>query len=814
MIERPSVDQQHDVRAAPRDRQGGSRTAWGPSGRAFPTESGRRPGRDAVPIHAPPAADCQRARPIARLLADPPDLPVRDGLPDVVRAVQRPRRRGGPGPAGHRQDHAGPAGARGGRGRHGRGHPAPAAGGPGGGPAPRRRCSASRWAARSATRCAGNDGAAPPPGSRWSPPGCCCAGCSATRTCPASAPSSSTRSTSATSTPTSPSPCSSTCAPTCARTCRWWPCPRPWRPSGSRRWSAVPRPRRWSRSPGALHPVEVVWCPPPATVARTDARGVTPAFLDHVAATTRRALAERPGDVLVFVPGAGEVAAVARRLAGVEADVRPLHGRLSHRGAGPGADRGAAAPGGRLDGGGRVLADGARRAGRRRRRLLPRAAHRPPARPGRAGHGEREPGRGGAAGRAGRPGGPRRGVPVLVGGRPRAPARARPAGDRHRGPHRLRARAGLLGQPRRRRPRPARPAARRRRWPPPTRPSPVSARCAPTAPSPRAAASSPPSAPTPAWPGPCSTAPRSWGRGGPPRWSRCCPSTSAPPGADLVAALRDLRRGGPDAAAWAAEVRRLRAALPEGAATPVADGPGNRAADGATRAAPAGTDLPEDLAVGAVVALAHPDRIARRRPGGSTYLMTSGTGAALPPGSPLAGLAWLAVADADRGAGRRDATIRSAAPIDEAVARGVGAGAGARGGDRRLGRRRGGGPAGDGGSGRSSCPPRRSPTRRPALVAAAVRDGLAQDGLAALPWTPAATALRERLGVPPPGARASRGRTCPTRRCSRAWRPGWARTWPGCGARGTSGASTCCRRCAGCCRGRRRPASTSWPPSG
>ncbi|WP_282958490.1 helicase-related protein, partial [Georgenia thermotolerans] len=80
--------------------------------------------------------------------------------------------------------------------------------------------------------------------------------------------------------------------------------------------------------PGVLHPVEAVWCP--AASPRTDARGVTPAFLDHVAATTRRALAERPGDVLVFVPGAGEVAAVARRLAGVDADVRPLHGRLPH----------------------------------------------------------------------------------------------------------------------------------------------------------------------------------------------------------------------------------------------------------------------------------------------------------------------------------------------------------------------------------------------------------------------------------------------------------------------------------------------------
>src|SRR6185436_6702833 len=81
--------------------------------------------------------------------------------------------------------------------------------------------------------------------------------------------------------------------------------------------------------PGALFPVEQIWCPAPARTARTDERGVTPAFLDHVAATVRRALDERTGDVLVFVPGAGDVDGVVRRLAGLgRADVRPLHGRL------------------------------------------------------------------------------------------------------------------------------------------------------------------------------------------------------------------------------------------------------------------------------------------------------------------------------------------------------------------------------------------------------------------------------------------------------------------------------------------------------
>ncbi|MBS2938522.1 ATP-dependent RNA helicase, partial [Nocardioides sp. J2M5] len=80
--------------------------------------------------------------------------------------------------------------------------------------------------------------------------------------------------------------------------------------------------------PGALHPVGTVWCPLPAGSRRTDDRGITPAFHDHVAATVRRALAEREGDVLVFVPGVAEVEATVRRLAGVDADVHALHGRL------------------------------------------------------------------------------------------------------------------------------------------------------------------------------------------------------------------------------------------------------------------------------------------------------------------------------------------------------------------------------------------------------------------------------------------------------------------------------------------------------
>ncbi len=79
---------------------------------------------------------------------------------------------------------------------------------------------------------------------------------------------------------------------------------------------------------GALHPVEVVWCPPSPGVAPAHGLRVDPRLLDHVAAVVRRACAETTGDVLVFLPGAGEVGAVAGRLGGLVADVVPLHGRL------------------------------------------------------------------------------------------------------------------------------------------------------------------------------------------------------------------------------------------------------------------------------------------------------------------------------------------------------------------------------------------------------------------------------------------------------------------------------------------------------
>ena len=48
----------------------------------------------------------------------------------------------------------------------------------------------------------------------------------------------------------------------------------------------------------------------------------------EVAAVTREALDDEEGDVLVFLPGAGEIRRVAALLEGVDADVIPLHGNL------------------------------------------------------------------------------------------------------------------------------------------------------------------------------------------------------------------------------------------------------------------------------------------------------------------------------------------------------------------------------------------------------------------------------------------------------------------------------------------------------
>ncbi|MFD7334628.1 ATP-dependent helicase HrpB [Streptomyces violascens] len=79
---------------------------------------------------------------------------------------------------------------------------------------------------------------------------------------------------------------------------------------------------------GVAHPVEVVWAPPTQPVRPPHGMRVDPALLSHVAATVRRALAERDGDVLCFLPGVGEIARVARQLGDLgRLEVLQVHGR-------------------------------------------------------------------------------------------------------------------------------------------------------------------------------------------------------------------------------------------------------------------------------------------------------------------------------------------------------------------------------------------------------------------------------------------------------------------------------------------------------
>ena len=81
------------------------------------------------------------------------------------------------------------------------------------------------------------------------------------------------------------------------------------------------------------HPLAERWAPSPSP--RLDERGVTWAFLDHVARTAASAALDlttddASADTLVFAPGAREVAEIARRVrdAAPALDVRELHGQI------------------------------------------------------------------------------------------------------------------------------------------------------------------------------------------------------------------------------------------------------------------------------------------------------------------------------------------------------------------------------------------------------------------------------------------------------------------------------------------------------
>ncbi|MFF0377704.1 ATP-dependent helicase HrpB [Actinoplanes missouriensis] len=445
------------------------------------------------------------------------------------------------------------------------------------------------------------------------------------------------------------------------------------------------------------YPVEVIWAPPPGPVTPPHGLRVDPRLLDHVAATTRRALAEGDGDVLVFLPGAREIETVAARLTGIDADVITLHGRQS----GSAQDAALQAGPGRSG----SAQDAALRAGARRRVVLATAiAESSLTVPGvravvdaglsRVPRMDHSRGLGALAtvpvsrasaeqraGRAGReaPGRVYRCWSAVL--HDRLPAQPEPEI----------AVADLTG------------FALNLAWwghpggtglalpdPPPQGALAVATETLHDLGAIDAA-------------GTITARGRALADAGlHPRLARALLDgavllgggrAGARRAAEIVAVLDDTVSAGGDVVtlvrraratndpAFQSEVRRLTASLnstetdspsPEGAA----DRSAARSAAGVSGRAPSDPRerIPDDLAAGLVVGLAYPERVAKaREPGGNAYLMVGGTAAELAGGSSLMGAPWLAVAAADRAAGSRTARIRSAAPLDETTAREVAA---------------------------------------------------------------------------------------------------------------------------------------------
>ena len=154
-------------------------------------------------------------------------------------------------------------------------------------------------------------------------------------------------------------------------------------------------------------------------------------------------------------------------------------------------------------------------------------------------------------------------------------------------------------------------------------------------------------------------------------------------------------------------------------------------------------DAPGDAAA-QVLALAFPDRVARRRGGaGAPFLMANGRAVTLPADDPLGAAQWLVVGDASGAAAGARLLLGAAldaASVDRLCAGRIES-------DVIFGF--------DPASGSVTAETRRRlgaitlariPTDRPdpALVSAALVDGVRQHGLALLPWGPTSTALRAR----------------------------------------------------------------------
>ncbi|EGG44051.1 ATP-binding RNA helicase [Streptomyces griseoaurantiacus M045] len=478
---------------------------------------------------------------------------------------------------------------------------------------------------------------------------------------------------------------------------------------------------------GVSHPVEVVWAPPVRPVRPPHGMRVDPALLAHTASVVRRALAERPADVLCFLPGLGEIARVAGLLGDLGAvDVLQVHGRA------PAAVQDA------------VLSPGARR----RVVLATSVAESSLTVPG---------------------------VRVVVD----AGLAREPRVDHARGLSGLttvrssraagRQRAGRAGR--------EAPGVVYRCWAEaeddrlPPFPAPEIKVADLTAFALQAACWGDPEASGLALldppPGGAMAAARQvltavgavdprgratrrgtrLVRGGlHPRLGRALLDTSGAAaevvallseevprsyGDDLSAALRTARRGGDAyAARWRAEVRRLRAVAAE------------RGGRNGTGGVPEDDGARGDGLVGRAVALAFPERVARLE--GGSYLMASGTRAELGEGSALRGTPWIVVAVADRPTGSGHARVRLAAPVEEDVAREAAAALRTEEEEVRW-------AEGDvlaqrverlGAIGLTVRPLKDPP---PGLVREALLEGLRREGLGLLRWSPEAVALRQRL---------------------------------------------------------------------
>ena len=439
--------------------------------------------------------------------------------------------------------------------------------------------------------------------------------------------------------------------------------------------------------PSPLHPIAEHWAPPPSAVARLGPHGVPREFLAHVAATAERALDERPGDALVFLPGAREVDDVVARLRRAlpeSVDVLPLHGRL------PAAAQDAAlapsAPGRRRVVVSTNVAESSLTVSGVRIVVDSTLTRRPRLDVARAMSGlvtvgvSRSAGiqRAGRAGREG-PGAVHRCcTPVDWARSPQAPSPEIASADLTRAALEL----AVWGAP----------DGAGLSWiePPPEAAMRVARRTlaglglvedgAVTALG-RAVAALPAGVREARA---LLVAARRIGIRRAAEAAALLTADLRAPAADLTALARRVREGGAVGRAWRAEAKRLEAAASraDSAAVVTAVAPPASAAavpPSAPTPVPAGGGDEMQIAglaqsVGMVSALARPEWIARRRgpapmPGRSaTYATVGGTGVRLPPDSPLASSPWLAVADVDLTPGRGDALIRAAAPIDEELA--------------------------------------------------------------------------------------------------------------------------------------------------